>query len=69
MKPSKYFSKSNVQSPEGALVDATKRFERVVAEAFHEGLTVPGIAGLTGFDPYEIGQVLDRYAERERETP
>jgi len=55
--------------PEQTIIDVARRFDRVVAEAIREGFTVPQIAGLTGFDPYEIGQAIDRYNEREKETP
>lgn len=50
-----------------ALIDAARGLERRVAAANKEGMTVPQIAGLIGIPPYEVGQMIDRYNEWEKE--
>lgn len=50
-----------------ALIDAARGLERRVAAANKEGMNVPQIAGLIGISPYEVGQMIDRYNEWEKE--
>ncbi len=70
-EPSGSQAPNNVQSDNAfaVLIDAARGFERKVAAANKEGMSITGIATLTGIDPHEIGSMIDRAWEFEKEHP